>query len=250
MRALGIDIGSRAIKLALLEDGRVLEERRVPTTFDPASQAADLMRGLRWDTIVATGYGRRLLVGPPGLRIITEIKACALGVAAALPAAKTILDIGGQDTKAIAVGDDGRVLRFEMNDRCAAGTGKFLEFMAAGLQVPVEEFGEFALEGRPGATISSMCTVFAETEAISLMAQGRKARDIALALHHSVVKRSLSMLARVGPEPPLAFCGGVALNACVRSLLQAEVGLPLLVPTRPEMMAARGAALAAAALRP
>jgi predicted CoA-substrate-specific enzyme activase len=234
----------------LREDACVLEERRAATTFDPAAQAARLMGGLTWDAMAATGYGRRLMTGRPGVHVVTEIKACALGVARVLPAARTILDSGGQDTKVLAVEAGGRVLRFEMNDRCAAGTGKFLEFMAAGLQVPIEEFGQFALGGRPGTKINSMCTVFAETEATSLMAQGRDARDIALALHESVAKRSLSMITRVGLTAPVAFCGGVALNACVRALLEAEVGTPLLVYDRPETLAALGAALIAAGAAP
>jgi predicted CoA-substrate-specific enzyme activase len=130
-----------------------------------------------------------------------------------------------------------------MNDRCAAGTGKFLEFMATSFQVPIEDFGEFALLGRPGLTINSMCTVFAEAEATSLMARGQSPQDIALALHVSVVKRSLSMLRRVSTNGSLVFSGGVARNRCVVQLIEKEIGCKLMVSKQPDMAGALGAAL-------
>ncbi len=199
---------------------------------------------------MATGYGRRLvekLETSMPVECITEIKAHALGVHEDFPAARTVLDIGGQDTKAIALRPDGRVLKFEMNDRCAAGTGKFLESTAGVFQLPVEEFGPFALQGTNPPVINSMCTVFAETEATSLMAGGTPAVDIALALHKAIVKRTANMLGRVGLQLPLAFVGGVARNQCVHELLAAELGVSqgadLLIPETPDMTGALGAAL-------
>jgi activator of 2-hydroxyglutaryl-CoA dehydratase len=118
--------------------------------------------------------------------------------------------------------------------------------MAARFQMPVADFGAFALQGEPGLTINSLCTVFAETEATSLMAQGRRPEDIALALHHSVVRRSLAMIERVGAEPPLVFAGGVAWNPCIVRLLEQELATTLLVPPEPDMVGALGAALHAA----
>jgi predicted CoA-substrate-specific enzyme activase len=135
-----------------------------------------------------------------------------------------------------------------MNDRCAAGTGKFLEFMATSFQLPIERFGDFALEGELGLSINSMCTVFAESEATSLMARGHRPQDIALALHQSVVKRSLSMLKRVSVNGPLVFSGGVARNRCVTKLIADHLSSQVLISAEPDMLGALGAALYAAAI--
>lgn len=249
---IGLDIGSRSIELVAVEDGVVVLARRVPTTFDPVSQCAGLLDGLRPASLVGTGYGRNL-VQRLGLdcpvSAITEIKAHALGAASLFPHARSVLDIGGQDTKAMTLrpGQHGKVARFEMNDRCAAGTGKFLEYTAGVFQIPVEEFGAYALRGTDPPEISSMCTVFAETEATSLMARGTRPESIALGLHRAIVKRTVNMLGRVGYQPPLVFTGGVANNPCVLSLLAGELcatmGEDILVPDEPDMAGALGAAL-------
>ncbi len=256
-RSAGIDIGSRSIELVLLEDGEMVVSRRLPTTFDPLRQCRTLLSGQRISRMAATGYGRELaagLAGELGLPVtverITEIKAHALGAYARFPQARTVLDIGGQDTKAIALSGGGKALKFEMNDRCAAGTGKFLEYTAGVFQIPVEEFGNYALEGDEAPVINSMCTVFAETEATSLMARGVKPQNIALGLHDAIVKRTVNMLNRVGLAFPLVFAGGVANNPCVRELLakalSAAPGEELLTPPDPDMNGALGAALWAA----
>ncbi len=241
----GIDIGSRTIKLIVLDAQRrhIVSSRKVETTFNPLEQSRRMLTRGRWDRLIATGYGRKLAQDNFQAETITEIQAHAVGARSLFPACTSILDIGGQDTKAIALDEAGRVRKFEMNDRCAAGTGKFLEFMATSFQLPIEEFGNFALQGEPGLTINSMCTVFAETEATSLMARGHKPQDIALALHLSVVKRSLSMLRRVSTNGSLVFSGGVARNRCITELIEREIGANLLVPDNPDMVGALGAAL-------
>ena len=250
----GIDIGSRSIELVLLEEGAVAWRAAVPTTFNPLERCArildELPGGKRPRRLVATGYGRGLverLAGGIPLETITEIKAHALGVGHLCPEARTVLDIGGQDTKAISLLPGGKVGRFEMNDRCAAGTGKFLEHTATVFQILVEDFGAYALRGDDPPIINSMCTVFAETEATSLMARGRRPEDIALGLHAAIVRRTASMLGRVGVRAPVAFVGGVARNPCIVALLARELGLEpgegLLVPDMPEMTGALGAAL-------
>lgn len=248
MVVTGVDVGSRSIKVVTLdrENGRMIAFDRAETTFNPLEQCGRMLRDLIPGRIVATGYGRRLVQDHFHATTITEIQAHALGAAQAFPGCASILDIGGQDTKAIALDRNGKVRKFEMNDRCAAGTGKFLEFMALAFQVPIDRFGDFALEGKPGLTINSMCTVFAEAEATSLMARGCKPQDIALALHQSVVKRSLSMLRRVADGASLVFSGGVAQNRCIVESLKAEAGVEVLVPDNPEILGALGAALYAA----
>ncbi|QLA18685.1 acyl-CoA dehydratase activase [Desulfolutivibrio sulfoxidireducens] len=245
----GIDIGSRSIELVVVENSRVVHAARAATTFDPVSQCHKLFDAAPACPVVATGYGRELAAANGfGREItsITEIKAHALGAAHRFPQAGGVLDIGGQDTKAIALLPGGKVAKFEMNDRCAAGTGKFLEFLANVFQIPVEEFGAYALSGTPGIEVSSMCTVFAETEATSLMAKGRDPKDIALGLHASVVRRTANMLRRVGVADgitPVVFSGGVAHNPCIVHLLGQALGQPLLVAHDPDMTGALGAAL-------
>ncbi len=242
----GIDIGSRSIELVVLENGRVEASRRLPTTFDPLAQCRQILSALPPMPVIATGYGRKLVVGQLSdleIAAITEIQAYALGAHHLYPEVRTVLDIGGQDTKVIALSPEGKVVKFEMNDRCAAGTGKFLEFMAIALQVPLEEFGDFALQADKRLQINSMCTVFAESEATSLMARGEKAVNIALGLHLAIVQRTLAMLRRVSDTPPFLFAGGVAHNACMRYLLAESLNQPLLIPEEPDMVGALGAAL-------
>jgi (R)-2-hydroxyacyl-CoA dehydratese activating ATPase len=135
------------------------------------------------------------------------------------------------------------VAKFEMNDRCAAGTGKFLEFMAVALQMPLEKFGDFALQADRRIQINSMCTVFAESEATGLMARGEAPANIAMGLHLAVVSRTLAMLRRVGETPPVLFAGGVAHNPCIKTLLEESLGEPVLVPDQPDLVGALGAAL-------
>ncbi|BCS89821.1 acyl-CoA dehydratase activase [Pseudodesulfovibrio sediminis] len=246
---IGLDIGSRSIELVGIVDREVVHTKQVPTTFDPLFQCSELLDGLRPASLVGTGYGRNLIqqldLGCP-CSTITEIKAHAFGAAHLFPEARTVLDIGGQDTKAIALAK-GKVMKFEMNDRCAAGTGKFLEYTASVFQIPIEEFGHYALKGENPPEISSICTVFAETEATSLMARGERPENIALGLHKTIIKRTVSMLNRVGLTFPLVFTGGVANNPCVRELLASALKITkptdLLIPATPDMAGALGAAL-------
>ncbi len=244
--SVGIDIGSRSIELVVLNDSHPVEELKVPTTFDPVAQCRKLLGEVSADRVVATGYGRKLFAEKfAALQVttITEIQAYALGARFLFPQARSILDIGGQDTKAILLTDAGKVAKFEMNDRCAAGTGKFLEFMATALQVPLEAFGDFALQSDRRIQISSMCTVFAESEATSLMARGERAENIAMGLHLAIGQRTLAMLGRVGREFPLVFGGGVAHNPCMRKILEEQLQQAVLIPPGPDMLGALGAAL-------
>ncbi|MDD3472145.1 MAG: acyl-CoA dehydratase activase [Syntrophaceae bacterium] len=244
MVVTGIDVGSRAIKIVQMDSSTlsVVNMKKTETTFNPKEQILKVMDGLNSDVYISTGYGRKLVQDVCGCEAITEILAHATGAKSLFPEANSVLDIGGQDTKAISLEKNGQVGKFEMNDRCAAGTGKFLEFMATSFQIPIEKFGDFALKGQPGLAINSMCTVFAESEATSLMAKGIPSEDIALALHLSVVKRSLSMLRRVSDVGPFVFSGGVAKNRCVVKMLEDELKSSVFVDEFPEMVGALGAA--------
>lgn len=245
MRFAGIDIGSRTIEFVVVNDGDIIEAKQTDSGFDPMTQARALIHGSTYDRIVATGYGRHLFELSFDTPTVTEIKAYAIGAHTLFPGVRTILDIGGQDSKAIAVGDQGKVTKFEMNDRCAAGTGKFLEIMAKTLGYSLDEFGPKALEAEKDIQISNMCTVFAESEVTSLLAKGVNRQDIALGLHRSVMRRAAAMVRRVSGEEPIVFAGGVAKNICMCRLLEEALDKTIAVPEDPQMVGALGAALLA-----
>jgi len=245
MRALGADIGSRTIKLVAVENGEIVDFRVAEATYDPIAECKRFMDGLQYDSLMATGYGRHLFEAHFEGPTITEITAYAVGAKAVYPECRTILDIGGQDTKAIALDENGRVIKFEMNDRCAAGTGRFLEVMANALGYPIEEFGKRALEAEKRITISSMCTVFSESEVVSLLAKGERREDIAMGLHSAITRRCAAMLKRVYKNTPIMFAGGVAYNPCMRVLLEEEFKQHIFVPHNPQIVGAYGAALLA-----
>jgi len=197
-----------------------------------------------YDTLVATGYGRYLAQAHLDCPVITEIKAYAAGADFIFPGCRTVLDIGGQDSKVIKV-NLGKVEDFEMNDRCAAGTGKFLEVMATTLGYTIDEFGTEALKTSSAASINSMCTVFSESEVVSLIARGENPQSIARGVHQSIVNRIISLMGRVGFEEPIVFGGGVAKNKCMVFLLQKRLGAQTHVSKEPQIVGAVGAALAA-----
>lgn len=248
MICAGIDIGSRSIELVLVENDKIIETRQTDTGFDPISQAKKVMEGAKFDHIMATGYGRNLFeVAYDNASTVTEIKAHAAGVRLEFPNALAVLDIGGQDSKSIRLNEEGRVIKFEMNDRCAAGTGKFLEIMAHNLGFSLDEFGPAALAAQKDLQINSMCTVFAESEVTSLIAKGRDRQEIARGLHLSVVKRAVGMLKRVGTQGAIVFSGGVAQNPCMVQMVSDALEQEVLVPEYPQMMGALGAAMLMAA---
>ena len=243
MRTAGIDIGSRSIELVVVDDGRITTSKVSESGIDPLRRAMTLLEGVEYDRLVATGYSRNLIKTSHHAITITEIKAYAIGTHFLFPGARTVLDIGGQDFKIIALDERGKVIKFEMNDRCAAGTGRFLEVMGHALGFSIDEFGNAALSTEEECTINSMCTVFAESEVISLTARGADSRAIARGLHRSVVRRIISMIHRVSVQEPFIFAGGVAQNPCIRVLLEQELRIPVLVPDQPYMVGALGAAL-------
>lgn len=243
MRCAGVDIGSRSIELVVLDDGILVEARRAETRFDPLRQIKTLMEGISYDRIMATGYGRNLFEVACDSQTVTEIKAYSAGAKSLFPDVRAILDIGGQDSKTISVNESGKILKFEMNDRCAAGTGKFLEIMAQALDFNLDQFGQEAMRAEKGLTINSMCTVFAESEVTTLITRGEERRNIARGLHETVVQRAANMLRRVWTGGPVVFAGGVANNRCIQFLLEQNLGQEVFVPQDPEMVGALGAAL-------
>jgi len=239
----GIDIGSRTIKLVLLEDGRVSKTTVTDTTFDPISVCRNLLDGVDYGAITATGYGRRLFSRDRPCNLVSEIKAVALGARFLSAECRAVLDVGGQDTKVVSLDDRGMLDKFLMNDRCAAGTGRFLEVMAGALSYTYEQFTAAALSASQAVKLNSMCTVFAESEVISLVAQGASREAIALGIHESIATRSISLMKGLTLSDTIMFAGGGAMNTCLQRRIEAGLGRELHVPENPRIVAALGAAL-------
>jgi predicted CoA-substrate-specific enzyme activase len=240
----GLDVGSRTIKLVIL-NGSVHDATVIETGVNPLKRCQELLSGKDDIRLVVTGYGRYLVAPALNGEVVTEIKAFATGAHYLFPDCRTVVDIGGQDSKVIRLSDQGDVLQFEMNDRCAAGTGKFLEIMAHTLEVDIDGMGDLALSATKKVNINSLCTVFAESEVISLIAKGEDSNAIALALHETVASRIAGMAQRVGLRGKVVFAGGGALNPGLRQLLSKKLGVELMVPDNPQIVGALGAAILA-----
>lgn len=246
MRAAGLDIGSRTAKLVVVSGGAVVSTARIETTPSIASDARLLLEAHPHDALVVTGYGRTMAEVTFDAATVTEIKAFARGAAALFPGCRTVLDVGGQDTKVIATDGAGRPLRFEMNDRCAAGAGRFLEIMAQALGFSLEAFGPAGLAGADAVRLNAMCAVFAESEVVGLVTRGTAREDIARAVHRVVATRAATMVARLRQGGSLAFAGGGARNPCLVALVREATGAELLVADDAQHVGALGAALLAA----
>jgi (R)-2-hydroxyacyl-CoA dehydratese activating ATPase len=237
----GLDVGSRTIKLVML-DTAVRLSQIVETGVNPLARCRQLLAGRNYAKLMVTGYGRHLAAPAFDGEVVTEIKAFATGARFLYPDCHTVIDIGGQDSKVISLSAQGEVQKFEMNDRCAAGTGKFLEVMAQTLEVSLTEMSQLALSGNKKIQINSLCTVFSESEVVSLIARGEKANDIALALHEAIATRIVPMVRRIGIRNKVVFAGGASLNNCLRKLLQDKLSVELIIPESPQTVGAIGAA--------
>ncbi len=248
----GVDVGAATAKAVILNNNVVLASSVIPTGSS-ASQAGDAVArealgkaGLSMDDVeyfISTGYGRRAVSFAN--KVLTEIICHAAGVSWLMPTAKTIIDIGGQDSKVIGLNDRGNVNNFVMNDKCAAGTGRFLEVMAGVLEIDISEMGPVSLLGQEPCQISSTCTVFAESEMVSLRAEGRSREDIIAGIHKAMARRVAIMGSPVGYKIEVVFTGGVALNVGIHKALEDEIGLEIIIPEEPQIMGALGAALLA-----
>ncbi|MCS5696067.1 acyl-CoA dehydratase activase [Desulfofundulus thermocisternus] len=246
MAVLGIDIGSRTIGVVVLnESGEMISGRVFDSGPRPLERAREIAGDLsQYRHIVATGYGRHGARADFATDLITEIKAHALGASYLFPSCRTVLDIGGQDSKVIRLNERGRVVDFIMNDRCAAGTGKFLEVMAQSLGLSLEEMVAAAAKSEEKVILNSMCTVFAESEVVSLLAEGQPVGVVARAVLNSICDRAQNMLSRMGLVPAVVFTGGVAAIPGLAAYFARRAGLPdLQVPTSPQLVGALGAAL-------
>ncbi len=249
---LGIDIGAVSAKAvilkgngtsfnAVMETGpnvKAIADKIVKWVLEKAEISFADLRG-----IVATGYGR--ISVPFADKKVTEITCHARGVHHLITEVETIIDIGGQDSKGIRLDEAGRVVDFIMNDKCAAGTGRFLEVMANALELRVDELGSLSLESENPCQISSVCTVFAESEVVSLRAEGKTREDIIAGIHRSIASRIGAMVSQLGNKGVIALTGGVAQNRGVVKALEHELKTNTNVPEKPQITGAFGAALIA-----
>jgi len=251
----GLDLGSTYVKCVVMRDGVVLGHAVLPTGPDHDATAMKalskalllgrLERG-QVEYSVSTGYGRR--VASAADSTVSEISANAEGtrwVGREL-GVRTIIDIGGQDTKVIALDDDLQITNFQMNDKCAAGTGRFLEALARVLDIPLDELGPVSLTSKSPVDITTTCLVFAKSEVASLVTEGHPKQDIVAGIHRAVARRLASMAKKVGVREVVFFDGGPARNVGMRRALEAELGVRLAVPEIPQIVTATGAALLAA----
>ncbi len=253
MYVCGIDVGSLSTDLVLMDKKGDLKGYVVLLTgSDPVEAAKDGLESLLSKTgverseisrFVATGAGRDAIDFVD--ERITEITCLAAGVHHVCPDCRTIIDIGGQDTKVISLSEDGKVLEFEMNDKCAAGTGRFLEVMASALGVPLDKMGPISLKAEKPALISSVCTVFAESEVVSLVSQGKPLEEILRGVHESIADRVMSLAERIQVRDRVAITGGVAKNVGVVRALEEKLGRKLFVYDEPQIVGAIGACVIA-----
>jgi predicted CoA-substrate-specific enzyme activase len=246
-----VDVGSTQTKAVIVDEARQIVGRSLLPTganviraAESAYQEALQSAGVREEEveyIVGTGYGRYKVTF--GNTQVTEISCHGRGAVHMFPGTRTVVDMGGQDTKAIRVSPVGEILDFCMNDKCAAGTGRFLGAAANALEIPLDQLGPTALRGERPVKISTTCTVFAESEVLSWLGKGKKIEDILKGVHQSIATRSAGLLRRVGVVEEVTFTGGVARNSAMIETLEQALGVKLNVSEESHYMGALGAAL-------
>ena len=250
----GVDVGAATAKTVIMSDGRVLSYSITPTGHSVIQATEKVTREAlekakcsleELDYIISTGYGRNAV--PFANKTVTEILCHAIGASFLIPGTRAIIDIGGQDSKAIGVDEQGNVLNFVMNDKCAAGTGRFLEVMAGVLDLDLEELGPVSLTSKETCKVSSTCTIFAESEVVSLRAEGKSREDLVAGIHRAVAARVVVMGSQIKFRKETVFTGGVAKNIGVKKALEEQIGFEILVPEEPQIVGALGAALLAKA---
>ncbi len=252
MISLGIDIGSRNTKICLydIESEEILYTSYCSTEVNPIDSVKQLLAAVPNSIDISaithsavTGYGRHLW--KDASKTLSEISCHAAGICHLIPGARTIIDIGGQDSKIISLDDNARVVDFVMNDKCAAGTGRFLEMTAMRLGLGIDQLSMLATQSDQDYALSSTCVVFAESEIIGLMSQAVSPANIARSVNRSIAKRIHSQMAGLANHEPIVFTGGVAQSADIRYCLERELKLPLMLPPDPEITGALGAAILA-----
>ncbi len=249
--AAGVDVGSTQTKAVIINEAGEIVSRSLTDTGSNVVIAAENayqealdtknIREVEVEYVIGTGYGRYRVTF--GNTQVTEISCHARGAVHMFPNTRTVLDMGGQDTKAISVGPSGEILDFCMNDKCAAGTGRFLGAASSALEISLNELGPTALKSNNPVRISTTCTVFAESEVISWLGKGKKIEDILWGVHQSIASRSAGLMRRVGIEEEVSFSGGVAKNIGMVQALEEKLECKLNVSEESHYMGALGAAL-------
>ena len=242
----GVDIGSTYTKIiGIGREKEITHHVVIPTIFNQDVIVGEYLKDKEVKMLVATGYGRHMLGDSHGAPVISEIKAHAKGAYFFHNEVKTVIDLGGQDSKVIKMGDDGGFTDFRMNDKCAAGTGKFLEIAANRLGLDMQTFAKAGFDATKELTISSMCAVFAESEVISLIAKKESLANICYGVHESIASRLASMAKKfvVKENDCIVFTGGGALNPFLHHMLELKLERKILVPAHPQLIGAVGAAL-------
>lgn len=253
MFVCGLDVGAATTKAVILHHAKIISSSILPTgrsvklatekvIDDAIKKAKQEVQG--FDRVVSTGYGRHSIDFAD--RAISEIICHARGAYFLIPSVRTVIDIGGQDSKMIVLDDEGNVTNFVMNDKCAAGTGRFIEVMANVLEVSLEDMGKLSLTSKKPCVISSTCTVFAESEVVSHRARGEPRENLIAGIHKGIASRTVTMGWNIGFRKDVVFTGGVAKNEGVKSYLERVIGTPIIVPQEPQVVGALGAALLAA----
>jgi len=252
MTVAGIDLGGRNVHVVILKDDKVVAKAAGATGiqkaeaagkfYDEALQQAGLKRG-DVEAVVATGSSGPRVTFANGY--IPDAAADARGVNRLAPSARTIIDVGGEEGRAIKINAEGRVQDFAVNEKCAAGTGTFVDTMARALEMPVEEMAKISLQSTTSIPMNAQCAVFGESEVVSLIHQKIKKLDIARAVHDAIAGRVASVTRIVGLEKDIAMIGGVAMNAGFVASLNRELGMDVIVPDDPDYVGALGAAVAA-----
>jgi benzoyl-CoA reductase subunit D len=253
MITAGIDMGSKTIKVAILRDGEMIGKAMTPAGFESREAAEKAftaaledagLAGDAVDRVMASGAGRK--GAPHTERSITEVQADAKAVHRLYPDARTVIDVGAEEGRAIRCNDRGNVLDFALNEKCAAGAGAFTESMSRALEVKIEDLGRMSLESKSTIPMNAQCAVFAESEVVSLLHNKVPKQDIARAVHDAIASRIVSLARKVGFEPRVVLVGGVAHNLGFVDSLQRTLECEVTVAEDPEYMTAYGTALAAA----
>jgi predicted CoA-substrate-specific enzyme activase len=250
MITAGVDIGSSTSKAVLLRDDEILSYSILFTGSESVHSANQVLNDILLKSnlslkdiqyIIATGYGR--VIVPFAHEALTELTCHARGAHWLFPGVRTILDMGGQDCKAIRCDSAGRLQNFIMNDKCAAGTGRFLELMARVLGLSLDDLGEISLGAVSAIKINSTCAVFAKSEVTSLIREGKERKEVIAGLHSAIAGRVYTLLRGVGIEPELAISGGIGKNKGVVQEIEKRLGMKVLLPVEPQIVGALGAAL-------
>ncbi|MBW2039557.1 MAG: CoA activase [Deltaproteobacteria bacterium] len=252
MLVAGIDVGGKNLHIVIMKDGEIIAKNKAPAGIKKAESAEKVYdetlkkAGLKRDDVeqvVATGSAGKRAAFATGF--IPDAAADARGVNRLVPSARTIIDVGAEEGRAIKVSPEGKVLDFAINEKCAAGTGTFVETMARALEISVEEMAQISLKSNKSIPMNAQCAVFGESEVVSLIHAKTEKHDIARAVHDAIAGRIASVARIVGLEKDIAMIGGVAMNAGFIDSLKRETDMDIVVPDDPDYVGALGAAVAA-----